>query len=103
MFHFTMESKPTYKFTAKDFYSLLERQNYRCALSGRELTPENTDAEHILPLDSGGSHTPQNIYLIVRDAARLKRHLTEAQVIDLCFDILKTRGPAFGITVTKVS
>ena len=98
-----MDVKPAYKFAAKDFYALLEKQQYRCALSGRELTPETTDAEHILPLDSGGTHTPDNIYLIVRDAARLKRHLTEAQVIELCFDILKTRGKEFGYEATKIS
>jgi len=98
-----MNAKPVYKFAAKDFYTLLDKQEYRCGLSNRELTPENTDAEHIVPLDSGGTHTPDNIYLIVRDAARLKRHLTEVQVIELCYDILKTRGADFGITVTKVS
>lgn len=98
-----MENKRTYKFAAKDFYSLLDRQNFRCALSGRELTPETTDAEHILPLDSGGIHTPENIYLIVRDAARLKRHLTEAELVRLCFDILTTRGKEFGYEATKIS
>ncbi|MBX3723924.1 MAG: hypothetical protein KF713_18905 [Turneriella sp.] len=103
MLHSSMEHKPVYKFAAKDFYSLLDKQNYRCALSDRELTPENTDAEHILPLDSGGTHTPDNICLIVRDAARLKRHLTELQVVELCFDILKTRGKEFGYEAIKVS
>lgn len=97
-----MENKPAYKFAAKDFYALLEKQQYRCALSGRELTPENTDAEHILPLEHGGQHTLENIYLIVRDAARIKRHLTEAQAIGLCFDILQTRGKEFGYEATKV-
>lgn len=98
-----MQQKPSYKFAAKDFYTLLDKQGYRCALSGRELTPENTDAEHILPLDQGGNHTPDNIYLVVRDAARPKRHLTESQMIELCYDILKTRGREFGYEATKVS
>lgn len=103
MFYGNMEHKPAYKFAAKDFYALLEKQQYRCALSGRELNPVSTDAEHIQPLEHGGQHIPENIYLIVRDAARLKRHLTEAQVIELCFDILKTRGKEFGYEATKIS
>lgn len=98
-----MQTDRPYKFTAKDFYAMLDRQGYRCALSGRELTPENTDAEHIIPLDQGGSHTLENIYLIVRDAARLKRHLTEKEMVQLCFDILTTRGKDFGYQATKVS
>jgi len=98
-----MHAEKPYKFAAKDFYNLLEKQQYRCALSGRELTPETTDAEHIIPLDSaGGSHSLDNIYLIVRDAARLKRHLTEAELIRLCYDILTTRGKEFGYEATKV-
>lgn len=103
MFYMRMAVEIPYKFAAKDFYGILERQQYRCSLSGRELTPENTDAEHILPLEHGGAHTPDNIYLIVRDAARLKRHLKEEDLIRLCFDILKTRGKEFGYSATKVS
>ena len=99
----TGTNKQAYKFSAKDFYALLDQQQYRCCLSGRELTPENTDAEHILPLEHGGQHLPDNICLLVREAARLKRHLTEDAVIQLCFDILKTRGSEFGIKVSKVS
>lgn len=98
-----MQAEKPYKFAAKDFYAMLDRQNYRCALSGRELTPENTDAEHIIPLDQGGTHTLENIYLIVREAARLKRHLTEKEMIRLCFDILTTRGKDFDYEAAKIS
>lgn len=98
-----MRSGDSYKLTAKDFYALLDKQQYRCRLSGRELTPENTDGEHILPLEFGGQHQLQNICLIVRNAARLKRHLTEEAVVELCYDILKTRGLEFGFKASKVS
>ena len=103
MFYSLMGSGDSYKFTAKDFYALLEKQQYRCRLSGRELTPENTDGEHILPLELGGQHQPENICLVVRDVARLKRHLTEQAVVELCYDIIKQRGLEFDFKVSKVS
>ncbi len=87
---------------AKDLYALLEAQSYRCALSGRELTPEITDAEHIVPLDAGGEHTPDNIYLIVKDAARLKRYLPERDLMQLCFDILNHRGKTYGYQAIRI-
>ena len=45
-----------YKFKAKEFYHLLDKQEYRCALTGRNLTPETTTAEHIVQLQDGGVH-----------------------------------------------
>jgi hypothetical protein len=87
---------------SNDLYALLEKQNYRCALTGRELTPEITDAEHIVPLDAGGEHTPDNIYLIIKDAARLKRYLSEPDLMQLCLDILNNRGKHYGYNATRV-
>ena len=97
-----MQQSKRQNITSKDLYALLEKQSYRCALSGRELTPEITGAEHIVPLDAGGGHTAENIYLIVRDAARLKRHLSERDLLDLCFDILNHRGKHHGYHATRI-
>jgi len=88
---------------SKDLYELLEKQHYRCALTGRELVPEITDAEHIIPLDAGGMHDIDNIYLIVRDAARLKRYLTEEALLKLCYDIIVTKGQDYGYQASKLS
>jgi hypothetical protein len=91
-----------YKFLAKDFYEMLEKQNYKCPLTGRELTPETTTAEHIVQLQAGGIHRKENIYLIHRDVARIKRFMSENDVINLAFDILKTMGKAYGFTAKKI-
>lgn len=90
-----------YKFKAKDFYDLLEQQQYRCPLTNRELTPENTTAEHKVQLSAGGKHEKANIYLIHKDAARLKRHMSEQDMVKLAFDVLKTRGKAHGYSARK--
>lgn len=81
-----------YTFRAKDFYALLESQNYRCPLTGRELTPETTCAEHIIPLRKGGIHALSNIYLVHETVARLKRHYTDAEIQELANDIINTIG-----------
>lgn len=34
-----------YRFRAEDFWTLIQGQGYKSALTGRELTPENTEVE----------------------------------------------------------
>lgn len=91
-----------YKFSAKDFYALLERQKYTCPLTGRELTPETTRAELIIPKERGGLNEFQNIYLVNKDAAKVKRSMLEKEIFDLALDILKTMGRKQGYSVRKI-
>ena len=91
-----------YKFKAKHFYDLLESQGYRCPLTGRELTPESTTAEHKVQLQAGGIHELQNIYLIHKDVGRIKRFMSEADVVQLAFDILQTKGKEYGFQAQKL-
>jgi len=90
-----------YTFRSKDFYELLDKQKYKCPVSGRELTPENTTAEHIQPLRLGGNHCKNNIYLIDKDVAKLKRYMDEKTVIKLAADIIQTRGSELGYGLRK--
>lgn len=87
-----------YVFRAKDFYALLESQNYRCPLTGRELTPETTCAEHIVPLRQGGTHALDNIYLVHDTVAKLKRHYKDSEILELANDIINTIGNPKTIT-----
>ncbi|MBL8019415.1 MAG: hypothetical protein JNM27_07100 [Leptospirales bacterium] len=80
-----------YSFRTKDFYALLERQKYKCALSGLDLTPQNTIAEHIVPLQQGGKHCFANIYLVETRVSKLKRNLLEQDVIDIAKAIVAHR------------
>lgn len=90
-----------YKFKAADFYTLLEKQEYRCSLTGRELTPENCIAAHIVPLRRGGVHEPDNIYLIVDEAAQIKRSLMDSELLELCRDILTNLESKDGRKIPK--
>ena len=90
-----------YVYRAKDFYAQLEEQQYRCFMTGRELTPVNCTAEHLTPLKQGGKHERGNIVLLVREIAPLKRALSEAEIVDLAFDILKEKGGKYGYKVSR--
>lgn len=90
-----------YKFRAMDFYELLEEQEYRCPLTGRELTPGNTTAEHIVPLRQRGEHCRANIYLVVKTVAKIKRYVAEEELVQLAADIIRTKGAHYGLAIRK--
>jgi len=85
-------TKGKYSFKAKDFYALLEKQNYRCPYSGRELTPANCIAEHRVPLRKRGRHEASNIVLVDNSVGYLKRYLTDEELHQLIDDMAKTIG-----------
>ncbi len=91
----------SYKFTAKDFYALLEKQKYICPLTNRELTPETTRAELIIPKERGGRNAFENIYLVDRDAAKVKRSMLETEIFNLALDLVKTMGKKYGYSIRK--
>jgi len=89
-------------FRSEHFYKLLESQGYKCALTGRELTPENTIAEHIVPLRQGGQHEFENIYLVEKVVSKLKRFTTEQEIVRLAVEIIGLRGKEFGYAIRQV-
>lgn len=91
-----------YKFKASDFYFLLESQEFRCPLSGRELTPENCTASHIVPVRRGGAHALENIYLIVDSVTQIKRNMLDDELVALCVDIVQNVGVSHGFKVSKL-
>ncbi len=94
-------SRKDFVFRAQHFYALLDKQKYSCPLTGRELTPENTTAEHIIPLKRGGVHTLANIFLIDDKVAKLKRFMTSEEVVRLAAEIIEASGKQFGISLRR--
>jgi 5-methylcytosine-specific restriction endonuclease McrA len=66
---------------------LVERQECRCALTGRKLEPEAASLDHIVPLTQGGKHVMQNVQILHRDVNRAKGVLTNEQFIALCREV----------------
>jgi hypothetical protein len=69
--------------------ALLERQHFRCALSGRALTPATAALDHIVPIRAGGEHIIENVQVLDKDVNRAKNALTSAEFIELCLDVVR--------------
>lgn len=90
-----------FRFKTEHFYQILEGQRYSCPITGRELTPQNTVAEHRIPLRKSGKHELGNIILVDQDASKLKRYMTDEEVVSLAADIIQTLGKGYGYTIRK--
>lgn len=67
---------------------LLEYQQYRCALTGRELTPETAALDHIVPIRCGGQHLIENTQVLHKDVNRAKGSLTNEEFIRMCHEVV---------------
>jgi len=67
--------------------ALLERQGYRCALTGRRLTPETAALDHIVPLRFGGEHVIQNTQVLHKDVNRAKNSMTNVEFARMCEEV----------------
>lgn len=79
--------------TIQGILAALERQQFRCALTGRLLTPDDAVLDHILPISRGGQHTPENVQILHRDVNRAKSTLTNDEFVGLCREILAHTKP----------
>jgi hypothetical protein len=71
-----------------DILWLLERQSYRCALSGRELLPSTTSLDHMVSISRGGRHIVGNAQALQREVNRAKGTLTNEEFIQLCREVV---------------
>ncbi len=70
---------------------MLERQNFRCALTGKPLTPETAEVDHILPVSRGGTHTIDNLQILHKSINRSKSTLDNEEFISMCREALAWR------------
>ena len=66
---------------------MLERQEFRCAISGRDLTPETASIDHIMPLARGGAHCPTNAQIVHVDINQAKRNMTNEEFVQMCCEV----------------
>lgn len=71
-----------WKLNMEDFRSLLEdKQDYKCALTGLPLLPENVHIALKTPLKRGGKAALSNVYLVHESVAKFTKELTQAEII----------------------
>lgn len=69
------------KANGKQLLKLIERQEYRCALSGIELTPETAALDHIVPISNGGGDNIENLQWVHEEINRMKGTMDNKQFI----------------------
>ncbi len=72
------------KATAKQLRALLEKQGKRCALSGVELSPNDSSVDHKLPLSRGGTDLIDNLQWVTRQVNKAKGTMTNEEFIQMC-------------------
>jgi 5-methylcytosine-specific restriction endonuclease McrA len=75
--------------TARQVIDLLKRQGYRCAISGRQLTPETASLDHIVPLGRGGEHGIANVCIVDHRVNIAKGTMTLEEFVSLCRDVVE--------------
>jgi hypothetical protein len=70
-------------------HQLLSEQDGRCALTGRNLTPENVELDHRQPRSKGGEHSLSNVQLVVIEANRAKGNMDLEAFVLLCNDVAR--------------
>lgn len=76
------------KLTSKDVRDLVERQQYRCAMTGRQLTPDVAFVDHVFPVSRGGAHSIENLQVVHADVNEAKGTMTPAEFITMCRDVV---------------
>ncbi len=77
------------KISAKQVMALVERQRFRCAISGRELTPETASLDHITPLARGGKHELGNVWAVDHQVNTAKGTLSMEEFVAMCRDVVR--------------
>lgn len=80
--------RPTGSVTTSNVLQLLEWQGYRCALTGRPLTPQTASLDHVIPVRNGGEHTIENVQVLHKEVNRAKSTMTHHQFIQMCREVV---------------
>jgi 5-methylcytosine-specific restriction endonuclease McrA len=75
--------------TAAAVMAILERQKFRCALSGRPLTPQSASIDHIAPIAKGGKHEMTNLWVVENTINRAKNTMTHDEFLAMCRDVVR--------------
>lgn len=73
--------------TAVDLRRLVERQHYRCALSGRLLAPCDAACDHIVPVSQGGTHAVDNLQILHTQINRAKGTMSVDMFVKMCCEV----------------
>lgn len=70
--------------TVKEVLNKLEAQDYKCALTGWELSPDNFSLEHIIPIAKGGGDSIDNLNPVHPLVNTAKGTMGQDEFIEMC-------------------
>ena len=70
--------------TASDLMTMIEKQEYRCALSGIALTTDSAVLDHIIPVSDGGSNEIGNLQWVDKRVNSMKANMSQDDFIGMC-------------------
>jgi 5-methylcytosine-specific restriction endonuclease McrA len=77
------------KVTSATLRTKLEKQGYRCAITGRELTPDTASVDHSYPLSRGGANSIENIEILHSDINQAKGAMTKEEFVAMCREVVE--------------
>ena len=86
----------------KDLREILETQKYKCAITGDDLTPENTAFDHIIPMSDGGSSEKENLQAVLRVVNNSKHKMGMQEYVEMCAKVIKNMGPQYGYSLIEL-
>jgi hypothetical protein len=72
------------KASATALRTILEMQDYKCALSGKRLTPEIAVLDHKIPLSRGGTNDASNLQWLDKEVNRAKGSMDCDEFVAMC-------------------
>lgn len=73
---------------ASQIREMVERQNYKCALTGRDLTPETASLDHVIPVARGGDHSVENLWVVHHQVNTAKGTMTVEEFVQMCREVV---------------
>jgi 5-methylcytosine-specific restriction endonuclease McrA len=89
----SLECRPTGKrsksdISTKALLAMVLAQDYRCALSGRILTPDTASMDHRKPFAKGGTHELANVWIVDWRVNQAKGVMDPEEFIQMCGDVV---------------
>ena len=72
--------------------SLIQKQGYKCALSGEPLEPNIAELDHITPHDAGGRHECGNVQWVHQEVNRMKGQMAQERFVYWCVAVARYFG-----------
>lgn len=74
---------------SKQLLKLIESQEFRCALTGRQLEPDTASVDHAYPVSQGGTNTIANLQVLHTDVNQAKGTMNPETFVEMCRDVVE--------------